>query len=85
MIKIELSLAICLYLTLSVVGILILWVFCGNRKLFRGINPEEKFVWQCDICTLFYVDSQNEEISACPRCGSYNSRNKANKKGGGET
>ena len=74
MIKIELSLAVCLYLLFSVMGILVLWVFFGEKNIFRRINPEEKFVWQCKICTFFYVDSQNEEISVCPRCGSYNSR-----------
>lgn len=74
MIKIELSLAVSLYLVLSVIGILIVWFFLEKKKKVRRANPEEKFVWQCSICTYFYVDSQNEEFSVCPRCGSYNKR-----------
>ncbi|NQU74266.1 MAG: hypothetical protein HQ547_06140 [Candidatus Omnitrophica bacterium] len=83
MIKIELSLAISLYLIFSVIGILLLWVFFERKRGFGGINPEEKFIWQCHICTFFYIDSQSDEISICPRCGTYNSR-KQEKKGGGE-
>jgi len=74
MIKVELSLAIALYLIVSVIGILLVWVFYEKRSGLRRINPEEKFVWQCSICTFFYVDSQNDEFSVCPRCGSYNAR-----------
>jgi len=74
MIKIELSAAISLYLGFSVILILIAWAFSDRKKRARGINPEEKFVWQCHICTFFYIDSQNEEFSVCPRCSSYNSR-----------
>jgi rubrerythrin len=57
-----------------VIGILVLWLFFDRKKDFKGVYPEEKFVWQCKICTYFYVDSQNDEFSVCPRCGSYNSR-----------
>jgi len=80
MIKIELSWAITLYLVFTVVGIFVLWAFFERKKKFKKINPEEKFVWQCTICTYFYVDSQNDEFSICPRCGSYNTR----KEKGGE-
>jgi uncharacterized paraquat-inducible protein A len=81
MIKIELSWAICLYLIFTVIAIFVLWAFFERNRKNTKINPEEKFVWQCSICTYFYVDSQNEEFSICPRCGSYNKRNQ---KGGGK-
>lgn len=83
MIKLELSLAVSLYIIFSVIGILIMWIFFDRKGTFRRINPEEKFVWQCHICTFFYIDSQNDEVSVCPRCGSYNSRKE--KEGGGKT
>jgi hypothetical protein len=76
MIKIELTWAISLYLIISVIGLLMIWAFLERKKTPRRISPEEKFVWQCRICTFFYVDSQNDEISVCPRCGSYNSKEK---------
>ncbi|MDD5449201.1 MAG: hypothetical protein PHO42_01195 [Candidatus Omnitrophica bacterium] len=72
MIKIEISLAVCLYLVFSVIGFLIIWLLIDSKKGVKKIHPEEKFVWQCSICTFFYIDSQNDELSICPRCGSYN-------------
>ena len=84
MIKIEISLAVSLYLIFSVIGLLIIWIFLDRKKGLRKINPEEKFVWQCPICTYFYIDSQNDNFSVCPRCGSYNTRKKE-KEGGGKT
>jgi len=82
MIKIELSSAIAFYLIFTVIGILVLWVFFEKKGNLRRTNPEEKFVWQCHICTFFYVDSHSDEISVCPRCGSYNSRKENQRKGG---
>lgn len=76
MIKIELSLAVSLYLLVSVIGLLAVWFVLERKKTFGRVRPEEKFVWQCSICTFFYIDSQNDDISICPRCGSYNSRKK---------
>lgn len=79
-IKIELCWAVSLYLIFSVIGILVIWFLLERKKTLRGIGPEEKFVWQCSICTYFYVDSQNDEFSICPRCGSYNTRITADEK-----
>ncbi|MCX5715798.1 MAG: hypothetical protein NTV07_02845 [Candidatus Omnitrophica bacterium] len=84
MIKVDLSTAVCVYLVLFVIVVLALWVFFGRKSGFRRVNPEEKFVWQCRICTFFYIDSQSEDISVCPRCGSYNSRKDEKKQEGGE-
>lgn len=84
MIKLELSLAISLFLIFSVIAMLVFWAFFERRSTARRVNPEEKFVWQCSVCTFFYIDSKNDEISVCPRCGSYNSR-KSTGKGGKES
>ena len=74
MIKLDLLTAISLYLSVTVIGILVIWLFTEHRHIFKGINPEEKFVWHCSICAYFYVDSTSEEISTCPRCKSLNKR-----------
>ncbi|MBI4335804.1 MAG: hypothetical protein HY589_04030 [Candidatus Omnitrophica bacterium] len=81
MIKVELSLAVSLYLFFSVIGLLIVWYSLGRKRGLKRTNPEERFVWQCSICTFFYVDSRNDDYSVCPRCGSYNTRMKGGGKG----
>ncbi|MEI8176523.1 MAG: hypothetical protein WCG78_06610 [Candidatus Omnitrophota bacterium] len=74
MIRLELSFAVALYLIFTVIGLFTLWAFFERKETLKEVNPEEKFVWQCSICTYFYVDSQHDDISACPRCGSYTKR-----------
>lgn len=74
MIRIEFSAAAALYLSI-VTGILFFcWVFFGRSWAFGGGPADDKYVWQCSICTYCYIDSRHSEISLCPRCGSYNNK-----------
>ena len=79
MIKIEFSLAIALYLILTVCSILILWMYLERKRVLESFSSEKRFFWQCDICTYVYVDSKNNIISQCPRCGSYNKKEEIKK------
>lgn len=74
MIKIEFSLAIALYLILTVCLILVLWMCMEKKRVLSSFSSEKRFFWQCDICTYLYVDTRHNIISQCPRCGSYNRR-----------
>ena len=74
MIKLDISLAVFLYLFFSVIGLLILWIFFEERMKFIYFREEDIYVWQCDICAYTYVDSSNRDISRCPRCNSLNDR-----------
>lgn len=73
MIKIEFSLAITLYLILTVCVALLTLVF-KDRRESKQFSSEKNFLWQCSICTYVYVDSKHNKISQCPRCGSYNKK-----------
>ncbi len=44
-----------------------------NKSGSFEIESENAF-WQCQICAYTYVDSHNKDISICPRCGSYNKK-----------
>ena len=83
MIRMDISQAVFLYLSFTVVGILILWIFFEERLKFVYFREEDIFVWQCNICTYTYVDSKSEDISKCPRCKSFNMRKEKGK--GGES
>ena len=74
MIKIEFSLAIGLYLIVTVCLIFILWVISESRKMIHPFSLGKNLFWQCGICTYVYVDSTHIVISQCPRCGSYNKK-----------
>jgi hypothetical protein len=73
MIKIEFSLAVALYITLTACLLLALLIF-ENRKDPKQFSSEKNFLWQCSICTYVYIDSRHINLSQCPRCGSYNKK-----------
>lgn len=74
MIKMDISTAIFLYLSISVIGILIVWSFFDFGTKLKTYSSDEKHIWHCSICSITYIDSMHDDISECPRCGSYNQR-----------
>jgi hypothetical protein len=50
------------------------WLFRtgGGARKHRPLDP--RFVWICSICTYNYVNTLEETISVCPRCGNFNKR-----------
>lgn len=74
MIKLDISIAIFLYLVLSGVTILLLWVFYGYKKNRIIFKKDIEYMWKCSICTNIYIDSKDERISKCPQCGFLNKR-----------
>ncbi|MFA5068849.1 MAG: hypothetical protein WC300_01060 [Candidatus Omnitrophota bacterium] len=77
MIELDISIAVALYLFVTVVLVLLLWLFVDPDARPRQYASEEKFIWQCEVCFFSYVDSRNDIISKCPRCGSFNKREAA--------
>ena len=74
MIKVDISTALFLYLLATAVFILIIWSFFDFGTKLKTFSSDEKNIWHCTICTLTYIDSKHDDISACPRCGSYNQK-----------
>lgn len=79
MVTLELSKAVFLYISFSVIGILILWIFFDGNNRLPSFNEDKFCVWQCNICTHTYVDSVHMDISKCPLCGSFNERKDVHK------
>lgn len=65
MIKISIDLGACIYLSISVI-ILILWIFFEKKREVKNIYEDN--LWQCPLCFFEYIDSKNKDISRCPRC-----------------
>jgi len=74
MIRLTFSGAISLYIFLSVLGVLLVWLFFERLRPLRDFSFTKRHFWQCTICTTPYVDSLSDDISRCPHCGSLNSR-----------
>lgn len=74
MIKLDISVALFLYLFFSAIFILILWSFVDFGTKLKTYSSDEKYIWHCSICSYNYIDSRHDDISTCPRCGSYNER-----------
>lgn len=67
MIKIEIGLAVALYLTMSIL-ILAAWIVSECRKNVFTRSDTNNSLWQCPTCFDVYIDSCSETISKCPKC-----------------
>ena len=74
MISLDFYLAVSGFLLLVLIIILFIWVFTKREK-DKHLSLDPRFIWHCSVCTYTYVNTKEEVISACPRCGSYNKKN----------
>ncbi|MBI3252053.1 MAG: hypothetical protein HYZ52_01880 [Candidatus Omnitrophica bacterium] len=74
MFRLDVSMAVFLYVMSSLVIIFFLWIFFERKAALPQFVREEADVWECTICAYTYVDSTHHEISQCPQCKSYNKK-----------
>jgi hypothetical protein len=73
MINVDFSLAIALFNLIFLTVILIFWVFCRKQK-YKDLTLDPKFIWFCAVCTYTYINTKEDIITICPRCGNYNKK-----------
>ena len=73
MISIDFSIAISLYLFVLISTVLLVWLLTKMQK-DKNLSLDPKFIWFCSVCTYTYINTKEEAISICPRCGSYNKK-----------
>jgi len=73
MINLDFYLAVSLYLLVFIGAVLAFWLF-GKKQKDKDFSLDPRFIWFCSVCTYTYVNTKEEAISACPRCGSYNKK-----------
>jgi len=73
MISVDFSIAISLYLILVTGIVLIVWLLAKTRR-HKELSLDPRFIWHCSVCTYTYINTKEEMISTCPRCGSYNKK-----------
>ena len=73
MINIDFSVAIALFFIFLLAGIGCTWVF-GKKEKEKHMLLDPRFMWYCSVCTYTYINTKEEMITVCPRCGSYNKK-----------
>ena len=74
MISIDFTIGITIYLIFVVNAILLIWLLGRNKQKEKDLSLDERFIWFCSVCTYTYVNTKEEIISVCPRCGNYNKK-----------
>jgi len=74
MIKLDISLAIFLYLFSTVIGIFIVWIWTEKKPGLSLYLKNDDNVWQCSVCSYMYTEGKTAGLSRCPRCNSINKR-----------
>jgi len=74
MIKLDISVALFVYLFFTVILVLVLWIRLERRSGFTNFKVNRKDVWQCSVCSYVYADKKGEDFSRCPRCRSINKK-----------
>lgn len=73
MISIDFSKAVAIFGFVFVVLVLLLWI-CGRKEKDKDLTLDPKFIWFCSVCSYTYINTKEEIISTCPRCGNYNKK-----------
>ncbi len=73
MINLNFYLAVSLYLSVFLTIVLISWLFTRKQK-YKELSLDPELIWYCSVCTYTYINTKEDRISACPRCGSYNKK-----------
>lgn len=74
MIRVDLSIALGIYLVVALGGLVVFWFFSESRHRRRDFPGEEEARWFCSLCFCRYIDSVSDRYSRCPRCRNINER-----------
>ena len=73
MINLDFNQGIAAYCLESLTAVFLLWLF-GKKQKDKDLSLDPRFIWFCSVCSYTYVNTKEETISVCPRCGSYNKK-----------
>lgn len=72
MIELSQGTALLLYLGITLICILGVWIASHYRSRKRCFMPLEKELITCEFCLFAYLDESAKKITRCPKCDSYN-------------
>jgi len=66
--------ALMVYLGMTLSCVLFVWIFYYWTARKKTILPNEKKLYVCEFCRFAYLDIPEKNITRCPSCHSYNSK-----------
>lgn len=72
MITLSSTTALMLYLGITLISLLGIWIASHYYSRNRRFMPPEKKLIVCEFCLFAYLDISAKQITQCPRCDSYN-------------
>ena len=79
MIELSANTAFMLYLSLTLVTIMGLWLYHHYQSRRKKIVTDEHELHVCEYCHCVYLDADFKEITQCPQCKLFNKQNRFNK------
>jgi hypothetical protein len=73
LLSIDFSLAVALF-NLILLAVLLAYEIFSRKQKEQDLSLDPRFIWFCSICTYTYVNTKEDVISVCPRCGNYNKK-----------
>lgn len=73
MIHLDFSVAVSLYIFIMLAAFFLFWLF-SRKEQDKDLSLNPKCIWFCSVCTYTFVNTRDDLISVCPRCGSYNKK-----------
>lgn len=61
-----------IYLSLTLIGILGLWIKQHYKSRHKKIVITEKALFVCEFCHYAYMEVGSKKITQCPQCNCYN-------------
>jgi ribosomal protein L37AE/L43A len=83
MIELNFTTAFMLYLGITLLSILGIWIFSHYRTKKQIIFSTEHALFVCEYCHFAYLEENIKELNKCPQCNLFNKQNqytKLNKK-----
>ncbi len=75
MIELTPSIAINLYLGLTLALVLGIWFYHHYTSKAKKILPSDKRLYVCEYCHFAYLEESAKEVTQCPQCQSFNKDN----------
>ncbi len=72
MIELELRWAIMLYTVAVGALAAAIWLYTELRVRRPQRALGQQFLWRCTFCGYLYLDEQDDQLSQCPQCTSFN-------------
>jgi len=71
MIKIDLVVAISVFLFFILLLVIGQWLSYNTHQENRSFISESRYLFQCSFCTFLFFDYTETNIKKCPNCKSY--------------